>query len=95
MDSFGFKLRSLRGSRAITQRELSARKGIDTGLLSRMETGEARYLPNVETIQRLIRALDLSQSEADSLYVLARRIPPDVEDKILAKPELFARIRKA
>jgi transcriptional regulator with XRE-family HTH domain len=93
--TFGHALRCLRGGKSITQRALATMTGMDAAMLSRLETGEARYLPNVETIQRFIDALQLDQAHADTLFTLAGRLPPDVEKQLLSKPHLFKRIRNA
>lgn len=93
--TFGHALRRVRGGKGITQRTLAEMTGIDTAILSRLETGEARYLPNAETIQKIINALQLDQAHADTLFMLAGRLPPDVEKKLLSRPQLFKRIRNA
>lgn len=93
--TFGRALRDLRRGYRVTQRTLAALAGIDTAILSRLETGEARYPPNVETIQKLIAAMELDQAHADTLFTLAGRLPPDVEKKLLSTPKLFKRIRSA
>lgn len=93
--TFGLKLKMLRGGRAVSQRALAETLKIDTAYLSRIETGAAVYTPNVETIQNISKALKLSRSEADELYVLANKLPPDIAEKLLSRPELFQRIRKA
>ena len=93
--TFGHALRCLRGGKGITQRVLAARAGMDAAMLSRIETGEARYLPNVETIQKFIDAMGLDQAHADTLFTLAGRLPPDVEKKLLSMPQFFKRIRNA
>lgn len=93
--TFGLKLKMLRGGRAVSQRSLADVLQVDTAYLSRIETDSSTYTPNVETIQKISQALDLSCSEADELYVLAHKLPPDISEKLLSRPQLFERIRRA
>jgi transcriptional regulator with XRE-family HTH domain len=93
--TFGGKLKRLRGGRAVSQRALALALKIDAAYLSRLETGESKYTPSVGMIQRIVKALKLSRAEADELFVLAKKLPPDVERKLLSKPELFEKVRRA
>lgn len=92
--TFGQKLKSLRGGRVVKQRELAALLDMDAAYLSRIENDVPNHLPSVPTIQRMAKALDLSMAEADDLYLLANRIPPDVEIKLITKPHLLNEVRK-
>lgn len=82
-------------ARGASQRGLAASLKMDTAFLSRIENDVLNYPPSVETIQRVIKALRLTQVESDTLFTLANRLPPDVENKLLSKPQLFERIRRA
>jgi transcriptional regulator with XRE-family HTH domain len=93
--TFGNKLKRLRGGRAVSQKELAFALNVDAAYLSRVESSAAKYTPNVETIQRITKALKLSRDEADELYVLANKLPPDVENKLLSRPQLFEKVRRA
>lgn len=93
--TFGDKLKRLRGGRAVSQRALALALNVDAAYLSRVESSAAAYTPNVETIQRIAKALKLTRDEADELYVLANKLPPDVEGKLLSKPGLFEKVRRA
>jgi len=92
--TFGRKLKSLRGVRVISQRDLAAALDMDTGYLSRIETDATGSLPSAVTIQRIVAALDLSRAEADELFVLANKLPPDVEIKLITKPRLLDKVRR-
>jgi transcriptional regulator with XRE-family HTH domain len=92
--TFGHKLKSFRGSRVVSQKELAALLQMDTAYLSRMESDTPNHLPGIITISRISKALKLNTQEADELYVLAKKLPPDVEQKLLAKPSLLDKVRK-
>lgn len=95
MMSFGRKLKSLRVSGGLTQRELAALLEMDAAYLSRIENDKPNHTPEAATIGRVIKALNLERVEADRLFALAGKVPPDVLKKMLGKPELFERIRRA
>lgn len=91
--TFGRKLRELRGG--ITQKVLAGKLKMDTAYLSRIENDMPNHLPSVETIQRIIKALKVDREDADHLFTLANKLPPEVMSKLLSKPWLFDGIRKA
>lgn len=93
--SFGQHLRYLRSAREISQRQLAERLEMDPAYLSRVEHDHQQYVPNLGTLTRIIKALDLQQKDADGLFVAAGKLPPDVHAKLLEHPQLFSRIRKA
>lgn len=93
--TFGAKLRRIREDRRMSQRELGELLEIDLAYLSRIENDAPNHTPGPTTIERMSKALKLGRSEADELFALAGKVPPDVLSKMLAKPALFERIRKA
>lgn len=93
--TFGRKLKALRVSGGLAQRELAALLQMDAAYLSRIENDAPNHMPGPTTIERMSKALKLERSEADELFALAGKIPPDVLSKMLARPALFERIRKA
>jgi len=68
---------------------------MDPAYLSRVEHDHQQYVPNLDTLKRIVKALDLQQKDADGLFVAARKLPPDIHTKLLDHPQLFSRIRKA
>lgn len=92
--TFGRKLRSLRGAGGVSQRQLAELLDMDTAYLSRIENDVPNHLPSVVTIQRMAKALDLNTAEADELYILANKVPPDVQIKLITKPHLLNKVRK-
>ena len=88
-------MRYLRSAREVSQKRLAGLLDIDQAYLSRVENDHQQYVPNLETLKRIVKALDLQQKDADGLFVAARKLPPDVHAKLLEQPQLFSRIRKA
>jgi len=93
--TFGRKLKSLRVSGGLAQRELAALLQMDAAYLSRIENDVPNHMPGPTTIERMVKALGLERGAADELFALAGKIPPDVLNKMLAQPKLFERIRRA
>lgn len=92
--TFGYKLKELRMARGASQRGLAALLKMDAAYLSRIENDVPNHMPSAETIQRIIKALRLTQTEGDMLFTLASRLPPDIESKLLSKPQLFEKVRR-
>ena len=84
----------MRIERELTQQALMERTGISVVYISKLENDVFPHSPSLETIGKLVTAMDLSMSEHDELCVLAGRIPADVERILLENPKLFALIRK-
>lgn len=61
MESFGARLKRLRETRQLKQRELGQRAGMDSAQVSRYERGVIRE-PSSEVLARLARALDTDVS---------------------------------
>lgn len=78
----------------MSQRVLAQALDMDPAYLSRIESDTANHLPGVETIQRIIKALSLDRSDADQMFVLAKKLPPDVESKLISRPLLLDKVRK-
>jgi transcriptional regulator with XRE-family HTH domain len=92
--TFGYKLKSLRGARVVSQGALAEALEVDQAYLSRVENDMNGCLPSIPTIQKIVKALNLSQSESDELYLLANKLPPDVETMLITKPHLLNKLRK-
>ena len=71
---FGDLLRRHRIAAKLTQEALAERAGLSTRGVSDLERG-ARGLPRKDTLQLLLRALDLSQADRAALIAAARRRP--------------------
>ncbi len=91
MTTIGQRIREIRKSRNLTQRELADKVGINFTYLSRVENDrlDDEQTPREETLQRIARALD---SDPDELLLLARRIPDAYRDRILSRPGVFRKL---
>ena len=91
MTTIGQRIREIRKSRNLTQRELADRVGINFTYLSRVENDrlDDEQTPREETLQRIARALD---ADPDELLLLARRIPDSYRDRILSRPGVFRKL---
>lgn len=91
MTTIGQRIREIRKSRNLTQRELADRVGINFTYLSRVENDrlDDEQTPREETLQRIAKALN---ADPDELLLLARRIPDAYRDRILARPGVFRKL---
>ncbi|HQX51638.1 MAG TPA: helix-turn-helix transcriptional regulator [Planctomycetaceae bacterium] len=91
MSTIGQRIREIRKSRNLTQRELADRVGINFTYLSRVENDrlDDEQTPREETLQRIASAL---QTDPDELLLLARRIPDAYRDRILSRPGVFRKL---
>lgn len=79
--TFGERVRELRQSRELTQRELAKRAGISFAYVSKLETG-VMPPPRHKVIQSLARVLGASAGETDELFGLAGKMPPDLLHRV-------------
>ncbi len=91
MTTIGQRIREIRKSRNLTQRQLADQVGLNFTYLSRIENDrlDADQTPREETLDKIAGALD---TDLDELLLLARRIPDSFRSRILAKPGMFRRI---
>ncbi|MFO0979140.1 MAG: helix-turn-helix transcriptional regulator [Planctomycetaceae bacterium] len=91
MTSVGQRIREIRKSRNMTQRELADKVGINFTYLSRVENDrlDDEQTPREETLQKIAKALN---ADADELLLLARRIPDSYRDRILSRPGVFRKL---
>ena len=91
MTTIGQRIREIRKSRNLTQRELADRVGINFTYLSRVENDrlDDEQTPREETLQRIAKALN---ADPDELLLLARRIPDSYRDRILSRPGVFRKL---
>lgn len=86
--TFGKQVRRLRQGKGWTLRDLAAKVGVGFTYLSRVENERLSYgdYPSDALIHRLADALDVDETE---LLLLAKRIPKQVERRVLQRPDAF------
>jgi PAS domain S-box-containing protein len=88
--TFGQRLRDLRNARRLTQRELAQKSGISYAYVSKIETG-VMPPPRQKTIMSLAKALGANSTDTDALFGLARKMPPDLLERVDAS--MITRLR--
>lgn len=89
--TFGERLRELRKAKNLSQRTLADKVGINFTYLSKVESEKldfAQY-PSEELIRKLAKALE---ADVDELLLLAKKIPPDIRERVIERPDAFRKI---
>jgi transcriptional regulator with XRE-family HTH domain len=89
--TFGERLRELRKAKNLSQRALAEKVDINFTYLSKVESEKldfAQY-PSEELIRKLAKALD---ADVDELLLLAKKIPPDIRERVIERPDAFRKI---
>jgi len=89
--TFGERLRELRKAKNLSQRALADKVDINFTYLSKVESEKldfAQY-PSEELIRKLAKALD---ADVDELLLLAKKIPPDIRERVIERPDAFRKI---
>jgi transcriptional regulator with XRE-family HTH domain len=85
---FADLLARFRAARGISQNALALRVGVDASYLNRVERAE-RDAPKREIVERLARALDLSNADADRLLVAAGHLPRSLAELTPLDPTIW------
>ena len=85
---FGERIRELRQSRNLTQRELGAKVGVEFSYISKIENGKLDFgdFPSESLIHKLAEVLETDEYD---LLVLAEKVPPHVRRRFLERPDAF------
>ena len=83
---FGIRLKGLREARRVSQSKLAERADFEHSYVSRLESG-AR-MPTRDAVERLARAMGLSQGEQDALLAAAGFLPRDVASLLSDEPAI-------
>lgn len=86
--TFGQKLRKLRRAKSLSQKRLAEQVGINYTYLSKIESEKLDFAPypSEDLIRRLAVALE---ADEDELLLLAKKIPADIRERVIARPEAF------
>ena len=80
-ESIGQRIKRERLSLSMTQRVLAERVGVGTPHISKIEAG--RENPSDELLRKISEVFNC---EFDELLLVARRVPPDLMEKLAANP---------
>ena len=80
-ESIGQRIKRERLSLSMTQRVLAERVGVGTPHISKIEAG--RENPSDELLRNIAEVFNC---EFDELLLVARRVPPDLMEKLAANP---------
>ena len=83
IESIGQRIKTERLKRAMTQRVLADKVGVGAPHISKIEAD--RESPSDELLQKIAEALDC---DFDELLLAARRIPPDLMEKLASNPKV-------
>jgi HTH-type transcriptional regulator, competence development regulator len=88
---FGEKIRELRKAKSLSQRGLGDLVGVGFTYISKVENEKLDFgdYPSEELILKLATALD---TDEDELLVLAKKIPEQIKDRVLKRPDAFRKL---
>ncbi len=91
MATFGERLRELRKAKGLSQRALAEMVDTNFTYLSKIENKKLDFgpYPSEDLIRKLADALD---ADVDELLLLAKKIPEEIKERVIAHPEVFRKI---
>ena len=91
MATFGQKLRDLRKAKGLSQRALADIVKINFTYLSKIENEKLDFaqFPSEPLIRNLADALD---ADVDELLLLAQKIPEQIKQRVIERPDAFRKI---
>lgn len=90
---FGERIRELRKTKNLTLREVAAKADINFTYLSKIENGKLDFsdFPSEKLIRRLAEILN---GDVDELLLLAQKVPDEIKQRVLDRPDAFRKIAK-
>ena len=91
MTTVGERIRELRKQNNLTQRELARKIGMNFTYLSKIENDrlDDEQTPREDTLRTIADALS---ADVDELLLLARRVPLQIQERILEMPTVFRKL---
>jgi transcriptional regulator with XRE-family HTH domain len=88
---FGERIRELRKAKNIGQRALAEMIGVSHTYVSKIENEKLDFseYPSEKRIRLIAEALD---ADVDELLTLANKIPDDIRQRVIARPDAFRKI---
>ena|SRR5579872_4314435 len=90
---FGEKIRELRLAKNLSQRDLAAKVKVNFTYISKIENEKLDFsdYPSEDLIRKLGKALG---ADVDELLVLAQKVPDDIKNRVIQRPDAFRKIAK-
>ena len=90
---FGEKIRELRKSQNLTQKELGDLVGVTFAYISKVENERLDFgdYPSEDLICKLAASLT---ADEDELLLLAKKIPEHIRQRVLERPDAFRKFAK-
>lgn len=85
---FGNRIRELRNSKKLTQRELARRVGVSFTYISKVEN-EKLHFGNFPSEKFIHKLADELEADEDELLLLADKVPEKIRKRIRERPEAF------
>jgi transcriptional regulator with XRE-family HTH domain len=91
--TFGQRIKELRKAKGLGQRAVAAQVGINFTYLSKIENDKVDFaaFPSEDTIRKLAKVLE---ADVDELLLMAEKIPDQIRQRVLERPEAFRMIAK-
>ena len=88
---FGHRIRELRESKKMDQRQLAAAVGVNFTYIGKIENEKLDFghYPSEQLIIKLARALG---ADGDELLLNARKIPARIRRRVVERPDAFRRL---
>ncbi len=88
---FGEKIRELRKAKNLSQRGLGEAVQVSFTYISKVENEKLDFgdYPSEELIRKLADALD---TDVDELFLLAKKIPEQIRQRVMERPDAFRKI---
>src|SRR5205809_3266694 len=89
--NFGERIRELRKAQNLSLRVLAEAVGVSFTYISKIENEKLDFgdYPSEDLIRKLAAALGANE---DELLVLAKKVPPDIRDRVFERPDAFRKI---
>lgn len=85
---FGERLRALRQTKNLSQRDLAVQVGVNFTYISKIENEKLDFaqFPGEELIRKLAKALE---ADEDELLILAEKVPERIKKRVMERPDAF------
>jgi transcriptional regulator with XRE-family HTH domain len=91
--TFGERIRELRKTKNLTLRDVAKKVKVNFTYISKIENHKLDFgeYPSEDLIRKLAKVLE---ADEDELLLLAKKIPEDIRQRVLDRPDAFRKIAK-